>query len=75
MFDLKLVAFGNSVFDFHFFRRPETSPDAVDEIGADVAIAQTVERFALIGPPSIRQRAGADASGSVNRPPMAAPGT
>ena len=69
--DLKVVAFGNSVFqhgqspltlswwcarlfrEFHFFWLPETLPDAVEAIGADVVIAQTVERFLFVDPPGI----------------------
>ena len=69
--DLKLVVFGNSVFEhgetplnlswwcvrlfreFYFFWQSETLPDTVDEIGADVVIAQTVERFLFVDPPPI----------------------
>ena len=39
--------------EFYFFWLPETVPDAVEEIGADVVIAQTVERFLFVDPPAI----------------------
>ena len=39
--------------EFYFFWLPETLPGTVDEIGADVVIAQTVERFLFVDPPSI----------------------
>ncbi len=39
--------------EFYFFWLPETLPEIVEEIGADVVIAQTVERFLFVDPPSI----------------------
>ena len=39
--------------EFYFFWLPETLPDSVREIGADVVIAQTVERFLFAEPPAI----------------------
>ena len=39
--------------EFYFFWLPETLPDTVEEIGADVVIAQTVERFLFVDPPAI----------------------